>query len=107
MWLLEKPAPGRYAFCGRAVPSREASLILSEIEIKKICLTLMEEARKQKGIEFVQVWTDQTNKSGLKLVCTDNLSMDELEELREDGASTEEVQALNYFSILVDDSGKR
>lgn len=105
MWILQQSSlsKGDYTFSGRCIPSPQANLLLSEQEIKEIHLQLRQAATAQEGtgLDCYQVFYEEGNRSGIRLIAMDNLSVTEIEALQAEDDS-DAIHALNYWSLFVE-----
>ncbi|OFX27002.1 MAG: hypothetical protein A2033_16030 [Bacteroidetes bacterium GWA2_31_9] len=91
---------GRYAFSGKPLLSGNMYLLLPDEEIKEIIEDVRNYVKQNGLVDYIQVYE---NKDSDRILCIDNISVDEIQEMKESGKFTEdEIEACNYWSLIFD-----
>lgn len=100
--FIHKPSSfdkGDYAFSGYKLTTHEINMLLSEEEIQSIHLQLADYIKKHGASDYVQVFE---NENGVTVYAVDNLSLQDMDALREADYIEDHIVAQNYYTLTLE-----
>lgn len=91
---------GNFAFSGKPLITANIHYYLPPEEIKEIITKVRNLAKENMAVDYIQVFENENKQ---KVICIDNVSLDDIEAMKDSGQyTTEEIQAQNYWLMLYD-----
>lgn len=91
---------GRYAFSGKPLLSGSMYLLLPDEEISEIIQDVRNYVKQNGLVDYIQIYENESNE---RILCIDNISVDDIQDMKDNNEFTEEeIDACNYWTMVFD-----